>query len=787
MSAEWNWKRNWEKKLAAVLLCIAGLMLFALPLRSSLYAKAMQNRILSAPGTVEVSKLSYNSVTLKWSGVAEAAGYRVEYTLNGTEYKTAGKTAADVMTYKCRQLLTGTSYTFRVCALDSGGRAGNYTSVTAQPYLKKTAFTHAVVSGQHTVALEWKAVSGADSYQLYRKTKTENTYKLAADTARTVYKDTNISMDETYCYRVRAVRKVDGKTVKAKYSKAVEVMVTIPSIQLQTCEAVDYRSIKLTWQQAEAADGYYIYRSTKENGTYKKIKTINKNGTTSYIDTGIVPGKEFYYKVCVFMQEPGLEAVTGIESAYLSAQTQADAPVLTSAGANVSGRSIQLAWEAAEGAAGYRVYRSMYSNKKFVKIAELSGSTENDYEDRGTVPGETYYYRIKALYQSKTYKGLSGASRVLQAHAAPSAPIGLTIRQTATDVLEISWQKSAGAKSYNVYRADAGAAVYTCIAEKVKTEHYTDTGLKDDKTYFYRVSASGEAGEGLKCMPISCLVGGVSMNTRTLKLCAGASRHLEVSSFRKGRTVWKSSNSQIAEVDSNGTVTGIAYGTAEVTATIAGKSASVSVTVTPGSKNGIDVSRWQEDVDWCRVKASGIEFAFLRISNHYQEDYTFETKYQNASSVEMPLGVYCYSRAATVAEAQQEARTVLEILDGRELAYPVALNIEDSVYQADGMTIDTLHEMILAFKQIVEDAGYRFVLYSYVSFINSNLDKTKLDGIDLWLARYRSLLLGPGYDGTGNLKYWQYNSGQYEGSDYHVDGITDAAGNLAAADVNIEY
>lgn len=93
------------------------------------------------------------------------------------------------------------------------------------------------------------------------------------------------------------------------------------------------------------------------------------------------------------------------------------------------------------------------------------------------------------------------------------------------------------------------------------------------------------------------------------------------------------------------------------------------------------MSRWQEDVDWRRVKDSGVEFAFLRISNHNLEDYTFETKYQNAFSVGMPMGVYCYSRAVTVEEAKEEARVVLEILNGRKLDYPIALDLEDAVHK----------------------------------------------------------------------------------------------------------
>ena len=103
------------------------------------------------------------------------------------------------------------------------------------------------------------------------------------------------------------------------------------------------------------------------------------------------------------------------------------------------------------------------------------------------------------------------------------------------------------------------------------------------------------------------------------------------------------------------------------------------------------------------------------------------------------------------------------------------------------MTKETLHAMILAFKTMIESQGYQFVLYSNLSFFNTNLDNTKLGGIDLWIARYRNVESGHGYTGTGNVKYWQYNDGQYSGSNSQVDGITDAAGNLVSVDVNIGY
>ncbi len=745
------------------------------------------NTILQAPETLEAAAVTYQSVTLTWSEVAGAAGYQVEYTLDGTEYQVLKKTKPGVHTYKCKKLLTGKTYTFRVCALDESGKAGNYTLQTAKPVLKKSKILKAAVTQPQVVSVEWKKIPGADQYQLFRKSNADASYQLVSTTPELTYEDTNVWIGNSYTYYVQAVRIVEGQGIKGKASKKENVSFGMSSVQLETCQAVDHHSIQLTWQKADTATGYYLYRSKKQDGSYKKIKTIRQNTQLTYTDTKVVPGKEFYYKICTYVQAPDQTQIQGEMSAPMSAKTQLKAPVLTGVNANIKNRSLSLAWEKSEDASGYRIYRSSYPNKKFGKIAELSNHLLVGYEDRSVKPGGTYYYRIKAVYKNAGQTGVSDASDTKQGDVLPGAPIGLTVRQSATDVLEVSWNASDGAQSYHLYRAESSKGTYTCIAQGLTDTKYTDAGLKSDKTYYYRVSADGVSGEGTKCMPVSYLVGGVSLNTRTLKVCKGVSKTLKVTTYRKGSVIWNSSDPKIATVNSDGVVTGVSYGTVQVTATVAGKRASATVSVTPGIKNGIDVSSWQPEVDWERVKNSGVEFAFLRISNHYLEDFTFETKYADATMAGMPVGVYCYSRATTVEEAKEEARIILEILKGRKLDYPIALDMEDEVHKSASMTKDTLHAMIQAFQQEIENAGYEFALYSYLSFLNTNLDKTRLTGLDLWVARYGNISAGSGYTGAGNVKYWQYNSGAYAGSDFHVDGITDEAGNLVEVDVNIEY
>lgn len=753
----------------------------------SLHMRAKDSGILPAPETLVQEKTTYQSVTLGWSAVPGATGYQVEYGQKDGDFTVAGMTMADASSFQCKGLVTGVTYQFRVCALDAAGKAGKYATVEAQPCLKKTKFTSVKMPKKQTVSLEWKKVAGAMNYELYRKSAGQEEFELLAVTAETSYTDETVTSGVKYFYQVRAIRDVNGNIAAAQFSEQAEAAPASAAMQFESCEAVNASSVKLTWQADPAASGYYIWRSVKENGTFRKIKTITKNTIVSYTDTKIVPGKKFFYKICTWQQKADRSITTGDQSPAVQAMTQAEAPKLTAVNTNTGNRSISLVWEKSQNAAGYRIYRSMYPDKAFAKIKDLNSGTFVGYEDRSVIPGGTYYYRIKAIYVNGTYKGLSAPCVSMEGSVAPAAPIGLTIGQTAEDTFQISWNLSIGASGYNLYRAYTADKEFVCIAKGLTETTYTDTGILDGRTCYYRVSAVGAAGEGMKCHAVSYRAGGVSLNTRTLKLCVGATKPLKASVFPETEVEWTSENTDIAQVDEEGNVTGIAYGTVTVTASAGGQSASATVSVTPGSKNGIDVSRWQEDIDWVRVKNSGVEFAFLRISNHNLADYTFETKYQNAFSVGMPMGVYCYSRAKTVQEAEEEARVVLEILNGRKLDYPIAFDMEDAVHKVKTMKKETLHQMIHAFKKIVEDAGYEFVLYSYVTFLNSNLDRTKLDGIDLWVARYRNVSLGTGYTGTGNIRYWQYNSGQYKGSDSRVDGITKETGELVSVDVNVEY
>ena len=149
---------------------------------------------------------------------------------------------------------------------------------------------------------------------------------------------------------------------------------------------------------------------------------------------------------------------------------------------------------------------------------------------------------------------------------------------------------------------------------------------------------------------------------------------------------------------------------------------------------GIDVSAWQGRIDWKTVADYGMDFAILRITEAGNViDKYFERNYTECQKYNIPTGVYKYSYAMTIAEIQSEARKVVSALNGRELQYPVWLDLEYNNQRSLGA--ENIHKMAEAFEKIITAAGYKFGIYCnvdwYMNVICSHLKK-----YDFWIARY---------------------------------------------------
>nr|DAM36596.1 MAG TPA: hypothetical protein [Caudoviricetes sp.] len=149
---------------------------------------------------------------------------------------------------------------------------------------------------------------------------------------------------------------------------------------------------------------------------------------------------------------------------------------------------------------------------------------------------------------------------------------------------------------------------------------------------------------------------------------------------------------------------------------------------------GIDVSAWQGRIDWKTVADYGMGFAILRITEAGNVvDSQFENNLAGCNKYNIPVGVYKYSYAMTIAEIQREARKVVSTLNGRRIQFPVFLDLEHNNQRSLGS--ESIHKMADAFREIVEAAGYKFAIYCNVDWYE-NVICSHLKKYDFWIARY---------------------------------------------------
>lgn len=183
-------------------------------------------------------------------------------------------------------------------------------------------------------------------------------------------------------------------------------------------------------------------------------------------------------------------------------------------------------------------------------------------------------------------------------------------------------------------------------------------------------------------------------------------------------------------------------------------------------KSGIDVSQWQGTIDWAKVKPQ-IDFALLRagygdtLSYPNQIDTQWARNYSECKRLGIPVGVYFYSYATTTAMAEREADSCIALLKGKQFEYPIYYDVEEMSIFKTGKT----NEIIKAFCDKMEKAGYWVGIYIYRSAAQSYLSETTRNRYAMAIAEY-----GPKLNYSGQCGVWQNSSTmRYNGISGNVD------------------
>ena len=354
-----------------------------------------------AAPSVTIGNSSTGKPQLTWKAVSGAVKYEVyRSTRQNSGYSLLGTTTST--SYVNTGASTGTTYYYRVKAVNRNGMASGYSNIVSGKAKAAAPAAPSVTIGNSSTGkprLTWKAVSGAVSYRIYRSESRGTGYSLLGTTSSTSYTNTGAKAGKTYYYRVKAVNR-DG--MASAYSNIVsgKAKAAVPAAPSVTAGNSSTGKPRLTWKAVSGAVSYRIYRSESRGTGYSLLGTTS---STSYTNTGAKAGKTYYYRVKAVNRD-------GMASGYsniVSGKATLPAPVLN-IGLSVSSGKPMLAWDAVPGATSYRIYRS---TSRGTGYSLLATTTSTSYVNTSAAKGTTYYYRVKACNAA----GLSPYSNIVSA------------------------------------------------------------------------------------------------------------------------------------------------------------------------------------------------------------------------------------------------------------------------------------------------------------------------------------------------------------------------------------
>lgn len=191
---------------------------------------------------------------------------------------------------------------------------------------------------------------------------------------------------------------------------------------------------------------------------------------------------------------------------------------------------------------------------------------------------------------------------------------------------------------------------------------------------------------------------------------------------------------------------------------------------------GIDVSSYQGEIDWMAVKNDGIDFAIIRIgfrgygsAGNISPDEAAEKNLQEAKKAGLKTGVYFYSQATNITEAQEEANFVINAIKNHDIDYPVVFDWENDPgvgMRTDGMTATEITPCAVAFCEKIKAAGYLPAVYFNLSDAYDRYNLDEISNYTFWYAQFE----GEAPDFYYDYSIWQYSDcGKVKGINGKVD------------------
>jgi titin len=488
-----------------------------------------------APAGVSATAVSPTQINLMWSAPANNGGasitsYKIEFKSGGGSYTTlvASQTTTD---YSHTGLVTGTTYSYKIYAINSVGTSIASIEVTAAPTSSSTGAPPGTPTGlvatavsPTQVSLSWIPPTNTGGYPLtgYKiefRVGGGDYVQLVENTASTstTYSHTGLTTNNVYSYRVYAITSFGTSTSSTEaiaQPKATSKVTAPDSPTGLEATAVSPTQINLSWVAPSKNGGFpitgYKIESKAGSGSYTTLVSNTVTTATTYQHTSLTTGTKYTYKVSA-INSVGTGAASSETSATPTSTSAASAPGPPSAltATAVSGTEVRLSWSppantGGSAITGYKI-EFMTSSGSYTTLVANTASTTTAYSHAGLTSGQLYLYRVSAINAIGTSNPSPEASVTPTASAqaatktVPDAPTGLTAIAVSGTQVNLSWSPptNTGGSDITGYKVEsrAGAGSYTTLANTATTT-YSHTGLTTGTLYSYRVYATTSVGTG---------------------------------------------------------------------------------------------------------------------------------------------------------------------------------------------------------------------------------------------------------------------------------------------------
>lgn len=406
-----------------------------------------------------------NVVKLKWDVIDGASSYTLFRKEDNGEWqilKTFEATSNFTAQYTDSDVSVGKNYSYSLIVLRKGEYSSFDSNGTKIYCLNEPKITTLKASVDNSVQLKWQAVSGATSYNIYRKSATGKYELLGSSKTNGFYDTADKTNNLYYTYYIKAI---------GKNSVSLSGNETSSLLFMKAPENISVSNGTVKWNRVPGATSYVIYRKVP-NGSYAEIGSVSSS-TLKFTDKTAKKDGKYYYTVAAMNGK-----IKGAYSIGKGVNCLDCAEITKIATAKNGGATIS--WSKVSGADGYYVYRKT-ANGSWKKLTKTSSLSYTDTSSR--VNGTEYFYTVKA-YNSK---GNGIYDNFGTKHIYISTPKVTTQRQKDGTVT-LKWNEIKNVDCYRVYRKTESGS-WKCLDSKVKTVSYTDKTAKKGTVYYYKVYA----------------------------------------------------------------------------------------------------------------------------------------------------------------------------------------------------------------------------------------------------------------------------------------------------------